>query len=211
MRIHDVTVPIRPGMPVWPGDPQVELYRKAKLEDGKNANVSFLSLSVHTGTHVDAPFHFLSDGIPVDQLSLEVLVGLAEVVELPEEVQEINAEIVNSLDIISSVDRILFKTSNSAIWNDPSNKFYIDFVGITADGAKALVKKGFRLVGIDYLSIAPFKRSKETHETLLKAKMVVIEGLDLREINPGIYTLICLPIKLTGADGAPARVVLIEE
>lgn len=211
MRIHDVTLSIHPGMPVWPGDPNVQLERISKIEDGANANVSRLSLSAHTGTHVDAPYHFLGDSpITVEKLSLDVLVGDAFVLHLPDDVDVINREVLARLDFPSGVERLLFRTRNSNYWAQEKDIFQSKFVGIDAGAASFLVDLGLKLVGIDYLSIAPYKNSRPTHEILLKAQMVIIEGLDLSDISQGHYDLYCLPMKLRAADGAPARVILVE-
>ena len=211
MRIHDISLTVTSNLPTWPGDPKVELERVEKIEDGANANVSRLSAGVHTGTHVDAPFHFLADGTTVDTLPLDILFGAVQVVELGDQVDLITAEVIQSSGLIHGVERILFKTRNSAFWARGETEFQTGFVAISADGAEYLVQQGIRLVGIDYLSIAPFKNSRPTHQILLKAKIVVIEGLDLSQINPGVYQLACLPLKLGGSDGAPARTVLIEQ
>lgn len=211
MKIHDISVTITPQLPTWPGDPSVELDRVSKLEEGANANVSQMKLGVHTGTHVDAPYHFLEDGTSVETLPLDVLIGAVQVVELADTVEVITADVLQKAPIIPGVSRILFKTRNSQIWARDEAAFQTDFVGISADGADHLVKQGIRLVGIDYLSIAPYKNSRPTHQILLKSKIVIIEGLDLSKIKAGVYQLVCLPLKLGGADGAPARVVLIEQ
>ena len=211
MRIHDISLTVTSNLPTWPGDPKVELERVEKIEDGANANVSRLSAGVHTGTHVDAPFHFLADGTTVDTLPLDILFGAVQVVELGDQVDLITAEVIQSAGLIHGVERILFKTRNSAFWARGETEFQTGFVAISADGAEYLVQQGIRLVGIDYLSIAPFKNSRPTHQILLKAKIVVIEGLDLSQIKPGVYQLACLPLKLGGSDGAPARTVLIEQ
>jgi arylformamidase len=211
MKIFDVSLTIRPGMPVWPGDDAVDLHRKQKIEDGANANVSFLGLSVHTGTHVDAPYHFLQDGKTVEQLALDVLVGSVQIIEIPESANVIDRELLTKLDFNPGIQRVLFKTRNSSYWLLSDQTFQTGFVGITKDGSEFLVEHGIKLVGIDYLSISPYKNSRPTHEVLLKAQMVIIEGLDLNNIAPGIYKLYCLPIKLGGSDGAPARVILTQE
>ena len=211
MKIFDVSLTIHEGMPVWPGDNQVVLQRRTKIEEGAHANVSFLSLSAHTGTHVDAPFHFLPDGSKVDEMPLDVLIGPAQVVEVPGTVKVINAEVINALNIAGEPKRLLFKTSNSHYWDLDNNNFQTGFVGIDLSGSEELVKRGIKLVGIDYLSASPYKISKPTHDELLGAKMIIIEGLDLRAVEAGFYTLYCLPLKLHGADGAPARVVLTQE
>jgi arylformamidase len=211
MKIFDISVTIKPGMPVWPGDDPVDLHRQAKIEEGANANVSFLGLSVHTGTHVDAPYHFLQSGTSVDQMPLEILIGPVQVVEIPSSAIEINADVLRAVHFAPSVPRVLFKTSNSDLWAKKAEAFQTGFVGITKDGAEVLVEKSVRLVGIDYLSIAPYKKSRPTHEVLLGAKMVVIEGVNLVNVKPGLYTLYCLPLKLAGADGAPARTILVQD
>lgn len=209
MTIYDITLTVRPDMPVWPGDPAVSLQRARKIEEGANANVSYLSLSVHTGTHVDAPYHFLPGGKGVDQLSLEILVGPAQVVELADTVDEIDAGIIHQAGVKPGTSRLIFKTRNSRYWADHEKSFQIGFVGISQDGAEALVHMGIKLVGIDYLSVAPYKRSRPTHEVLLSAGIIVVEGLDLSQVPPGQYQLYCLPSRLAGADGAPARAILI--
>jgi arylformamidase len=198
-------------MPVWPGEAAFVLRRDKKIEEGANANVSRLEMSVHTGTHVDAPFHFLSGGETVENLLLDVLIGGVQVVELPESVDEITREVLKTVHLTKGVERVLFKTRNSYYWKMGTQEFQEGFVGIDEGAARLLVEKGVRLVGIDYLSVAPFKRSRPTHEVLLEAKMVIIEGLDLSGVSAGEYTLYCLPLKLRHTDGAPARVILIEE
>lgn len=211
MKIYDVTQIMVEGMPVWPGEVAFVLQRDKKIEEGANANVSRLEMSVHTGTHVDAPFHFLSGGETVENLLLEVLIGSVQVVELPESVDEITREVLETVHFTQGVERVLFKTRNSNYWKTGNNEFQEGFVGIDEGAAKLLVEMGVQLVGVDYLSVAPFKRSRPTHEVLLDAKMVIIEGLDLSGVDAGTYTLYCLPLKLKHTDGAPARVILIEE
>lgn len=211
MRFHDISVTVTSKLPTWPGDPNVELERVEKIEAGANANVSRVAMGVHTGTHVDAPYHFLEDGTTVDTLPLDILIGSVQVVDLGDQVDLITADVLQKANIIPSVSRILFKTRNSQIWERGETEFQTDFVGISADGAEYLVLKGIQLVGIDYLSIAPYKNSRPTHQILLKAKMIIIEGLDLSKIQAGVYQLVCLPLKLGGSDGAPARTVLIEQ
>ncbi len=209
MKIYDITLTISPDMPVWPGDPAVSLERVNKIEAGANANVSRIEMGVHTGTHVDAPFHFLMDGKGVDQLSLEVLTGPVKVIELSDRVEVIDAGVIGQVGIAPGTQRILFKTRNSNYWVNQVKTFQTGFVGISLDGAQALVKLGIQLVGIDYLSVAPYKHSRPTHEVLLSAGMVIVEGLDLSQVPAGDYQLYCLPAKLLGADGAPARAILI--
>lgn len=211
MKIHDVSVTITPDLPVWPGDPAIVLERVEKIAEGGNANVSRLDMGVHTGTHVDAPVHFVEGRTGVDRMPLDLLIGPAQVVRIPDGTVSIGAGEVLAAGIQPGVTRILFKTSNSEFWNHTEAGFQKSFVGITRSGAEALLSLSVRLVGIDYLSIAPFKQSRPTHEALLSAEVAVIEGLDLREAEAGLYTLYCLPIKLGGSDGAPCRVILVED
>lgn len=210
MKVIDISVTITPGMPVWPGDEQVDVHRRAKIEEGAHANVSLIAASAHTGTHVDAPYHFIADGYTVESLPMDALVGPVQVVQIPSNVEVISAEVLQDLKLEPVIERILFKTANSRLWENEDAPFSTNFVGIDETGAEWLVNRGVKLVGIDYLSIAPYKRSKPTHDVLLGAKVVIVEGLDLRDASAGKYTLVCLPLKLKGADGAPARAVLIE-
>lgn len=208
MRTYDITLTISPDLPTWPGDPGVELERVEKIEDGSNANVSRVDMGVHTGTHVDAPFHFLQDGITVDQIDLSLLTGRAYVLHLPE-VDVITAPVLENAQIPPRTRRVLFKTRNSESWAKKDLVFNTDFVGLSEDGAEYLVRRGVKLVGMDYLSVAPYKKSRPTHERLLEAGVVIVEGLDLSEVSQGRYTLYCLPLKIANSDGAPARAILI--
>jgi arylformamidase len=210
-KIYDISLTITPGMTVWPGDPSVKLERIHKIEDGANSNVSRIEMSVHTGTHFDSPYHFLPNGKSVETLPLDVLIGAVQVIELPESCNVINSEVLTRAGMQTHVERVLFKTKNSHYWEKGLTEFQTDFVGINEDGAQFLVDRGIRLVGIDYLSISPYKHSRPTHEILLKSNVVILEGVDLSRVPAGDYELICLPLKLGGSDGAPARVVLIAE
>jgi arylformamidase len=208
MRTYDITLTISPDLPTWPGEPSVVLERVNKIEEGANANVSRIDMSVHTGTHVDAPYHFLQEGIGVDKLLLKTLSGRAYVLHLPD-VDVITAEILKDSSIPPRTRRVLVRTRNSEYWACQETKFQTNFVGLSADGAEYLVGRGVRLVGVDYLSVAPYKESRPTHEILLKAGVVIVEGLDLSQVSQGRYSFYCLPLKLAGADGAPARAILI--
>ncbi len=209
MNIYDITLTISPAMPVWPGDPAVRLEQVESIDKGDHVNVTRLDLSAHTGTHVDAPHHFLNDGRTVESLPLEVLTGLCYVVQLPDAVDEISAEVLARIPIAEGTTRILFGTRNSRWWAQGNNQFQTDFVAVTEDGAQWLVERGIQLVGIDYLSVAPFGDSTPTHEVLLKAGVVVLEGINLSQVPRGFYTLYCLLLKLAGSDGAPARAILV--
>lgn len=209
MKIHDITVGITPDMPVWPNNPAVELERVNRIEDGANSNVSRLALGVHSGTHVDAPVHFIPGATSVDTLPLNLLMGRALVVHLPR-TRRITANDLDAALIPPSTRRLLIKTSNSSYWANDDKEFHTDFVAIAPSGAEWLVERRVELVGVDYLSVAPWKESRPTHEILLRAGVVVVEGLNLSKVKPGRYDLTCLPLKLIGSDGAPCRAVLVE-
>ncbi len=195
-------------MIVWPGDPPVTMQHSSSIASGDNANVSQISMSCHTGTHVDAPDHFLNNGKTVENLSLDLLVGRAYVLYLPK-VNIITASVLMEAEIPPRTRRLLFKTKNSDFWTSGNGEFHTDFVGLSVDAAELLVDRNVKLVGIDYLSIAPYKMGKAVHTILLDAGVVLIEGLDLSQVSQGRYTLHCLPLKLAGADGAPARCILV--
>lgn len=211
MKIFDVSLTVTPFLPVWPGDPPVILERIMKMEEGEDCNVSRMALGVHTGTHVDAPYHFVADGPSVDALDLNMLIGCVQVVHLPDSVDTITAEVIHAAGLMQGVERIAFRTRNSALWANPRHAFEREFVAVSSDGAEELVRRGVRLVAVDYLSVAPFEASVPTHVELLQAGVIVVEGVNLCDVPGGMYRLICLPVKLGGADGAPARVVLIAE
>ena len=209
--IYDLTFTISPSFPVWPGDPSVRLEAIARMDEGAEANVTALAMSVHVGTHVDAPHHFMNDGRTVENLPLEALIGPCYVAHLPDEVETISAAALEAADIPPRVERLLLRTRNAALWRESPTAFRRDFTAISPDGAEWLVARGIRLVGVDYLSVAPFAAPVPTHRILLGAGVVVVEGLKLMDVPPGDYRLYCLPLKLAGADGAPARVVLLDE
>jgi arylformamidase len=210
MIIHDISLSISPDMPVWPGDPAVVLEQVTSMDDGAHDNISRLACSVHTGTHVDAPHHFMNDHRTVESLSLEVLTGPAIVVQIPDNVMVITADVLGKTEIPVDTKRVLLKTRNSQLWERNDLHFDEKFVGISGDGAEWLVEKKIELVGIDYLSIAPYHQSIPTHRALLAPGIIIVEGLNLSSIKPGFYTFYCLPIKLVGSDGAPARAILVE-
>lgn len=210
MQIYDVSVPLSAATPTYPGDPPIEVRHWLQLSDGDPANVSLLHFGAHSGTHVDAPAHFIEGGAKSDSLPLDILVGLAEVVEVPHDVTVIDEDFV-SQNCRQNLERVLFKTRNSSFWGESVNSFREDYTHLTAAAAERLAIKNIKLVGIDYLSIEKFKAEKfEAHHALLSRGVVVLEGLDLRQINPGRYELICLPLKIAdgSGDGAPARAIL---
>jgi len=209
MHTYDLTLTISPDIPVWPGDPSVDLQRVSKLEDGANANVSHITMGVHTGTHVDAPFHFFENGQTVEDMPLSTLMGRAYVVHLKDSIELITAEVLDDADIPPRTKRVLLRTSNSGYWAKGNLPFQENFVAIDEGGADYMVKRGVKLVGVDYLSVAPFKNSAPTHKILLGAGVVVVEGLNLSMVSQGRYNFYCLPLKLAGSDGAPARAILV--
>jgi arylformamidase len=203
---YDVSVPLRPGMPTYAGEPGPRLEHLKQIARGDSANVTALSLGSHTGTHVDAPHHFLDGRSTVEAMPLEALIGPAQVIELTEQ-RHITADDLEAASIPAGTTRLLLKTPNSRFWND--DEFHTDFVGLAEDAAQWLVERGFVLVGIDYLSIERFRSPEhEVHKILLEANVVIVEGLDLRQVTPGEYMMACAPLKVVGADGAPARVFL---
>jgi arylformamidase len=210
MTIYDISVTISPDLPIWPGDPNLQLERFASMEEGSLYNATRISASLHMGTHIDAPRHFLKNGATVEQLPLEVLVGPCYLAQLPDGVEAITSEVLERTEITSEMKRLLFGTRNSHYWARGESKFQTDFVAITEDGAEWLVERGIQLVGVDYLSVAPYSESIPTHTILLKAGVIVVEGLNLSNVMRGFYDLYCLPLKIAGADGAPARAILIQ-
>ncbi|MEI8131130.1 MAG: cyclase family protein [Leptolinea sp.] len=211
MKFWDISVAISKDLPVWPGDPKSVVERVHKIEEGANANVSRMEISCHTGTHVDAPFHFLPGTNTVESLSLDILVGPVQVIHIPDDFSVITGDLVTACGIKSGTKRVLFRTFSSTFWAKYGSQFRTEFVGIDKSGAEALVNMGIQLVGTDYLSVSPFKQSRPTHEVLLTASVILLEGLDLSKVDAGEYTLICLPVKIEGADGAPARAILMRE
>jgi arylformamidase len=210
MTIYDISLTLSPGLPTWPGDPGLVLELFESMDRGAHANVTKISSSVHVGTHVDAPHHFLNDGRTVEQLPLDVLTGPCYVVQLPDGIEAITAEVLDRTEVTSEMKRVLFGTSNSHLWAQGESDFQMDFVAITEDGAEWLVERGIQLVGVDYLSVAPYGDSEPTHQILLKAGVVIVEGLNLSKVMRGFYDLYCLPLKIAGCDGAPARAILVQ-
>ncbi|HSN77102.1 MAG TPA: cyclase family protein [Anaerolineae bacterium] len=208
MTIYDISLTITPALPVWPGDPPVRLTQPSHLERGDICTITRLDVGAHIGTHLDAPAHFVRGGAGVETLDLDVLIGPALVVDARGRGQ-LTAEVLETLAIPSGVQRLLVHTDNSALWQRGETKFAEDYVAIEPSGAAWLVERGVKLVGIDYLSVAPFDDGAPTHQILLGAGVIAVEGLDLSAIEPGEYQLVCLPIKIGGGDGAPCRAVLI--
>lgn len=205
MKLIDVTVPLDSRTPTYPGNTPFTIEAIKRIARGDSSNTSTLHLGAHSGTHVDAPRHFFDTAPGADDLALELMLGRTRVVEISTR-NGIGAEQLAGLDLSEEL-RVLFKTSNSRLWGSP--EFHTDYVGVTASGAEHLVAHGIKVVGIDYLSIEEFKTpGAPAHHVLLGGGVIVIEGLNLREVEPGIYDMLCLPLRVVGADGAPARVVL---
>ena len=210
MKIFDITVPISEKTPVYEGDPAVDIELKLSMDGGDNANVSQICMGVHTGTHVDAPNHFIRGTKKIIDLELGTLIGECRVVEIGNDVMAIGPEQVAGLE---GIRRVLFKTRNSDFWSDFEQGFRKDFTYIEPEAARILTDGHVKLVGIDYLSVEAFGAEKpETHITFLEQEVIILEGLDLRGVPAGRYELICLPMKIAGGagDGSPARTVLRE-
>lgn len=203
----DISVPLSDELPIWPGSSGFQLERTHRMEDGAVANVSRLACDVHVGTHIDAPRHFVPDGKTVEQLPPNVLMGRARVAYLPN-VDKITEATLSQLDESGIPERLLLRTDNSHLWSTKANEFQEDFTALTADAAQWIVDQGIRLVGIDYLSIQRYHDGPLTHQVLLENEVTILEGLNLSDVKPGDYQLICLPIPLKGAEAAPARAIL---
>jgi arylformamidase len=205
---QDISVPIIDGMVTFEGDPSVHLERVSAISEGAVCNVSRLDFGVHSGTHVDAPVHFIDRADGIEMVDLDALVGPALVVDASGIDGAYDRAAIDHLGIPTGTERVLIRGRNSDtdLWGKPA--FDSSFVAVTSDGAAALVERGLRLVGADYLSIAPFGDPTPTHVALLSAGITVVEGLDLRRVEPGWYDLVCLPMLIPGSDGGPARAIL---
>lgn len=207
-RIYDISMPVTTGGLVYPGNPEIQIELQQAVAKGAGANVSKIEFGSHTGTHIDAAKHFFDDGQTVDQIPIERFIGPAILLHFPDNLMSVTAADLEKHDL-GSHKRVLLRTRNSQFLRSP--QFAVDYTFLAPDGAQYLVDKGVELVGIDYLSIEQFHSGHHrTHLTLLEKRVVIVEGLDLSEPPPGVYELICLPLRLTGLDGAPARAVLIE-
>ncbi len=208
-RIYDLSLPIADGGMVYPGNPPTRITAQQAIAAGNGANVSAVSLGSHTGTHVDAPRHFIDDGVPIDEVPLDRFIGPALLVDFPDDVTAIGAEHLRAHEL-GGHTRVLLKTRNSALL--ARREFAPDYTYLAPDGAEYLVERGVQLVGIDYLSIEQFHSGHHrTHLTLLERAVVIVEGLALRDVPPGEYQLVCLPLRIAGIDAAPARAVLIAD
>ena len=202
----DISVPLKDGMVHWPGDPPIRIENVKDIEHGASSTLSMISMGSHTGTHMDAPLHFIRQGVGIDKMPLDTTVGRARVIEI-QDTESIKPEELYQYRIRSG-ERILFKTRNSLrVWQ--TDTFIEDLVFISKEAARFLAEHKVRVIGVDYLSVGGFKRDGiETHRTLLEGGVWIIEGLDLSGVKPGKYDLICLPLRLDQGDGAPARAIL---
>lgn len=206
-RIYDISVPIRSGGLVYPGNPEIDIALQQAVAKGAGANVSTIRFGSHTGTHADAARHFFDDGQTVDKIPLERLIGPALLLSFADDVRSVGVAELRAHDI-NGQTRVLLRTRNSAFLSQ--KEFVKDYTYLAPDGAQYLVDQGVELVGIDYLSIEQFHSGHHlTHRTLLERSVVIVEGLDLSVPPPGEYQFICLPLRIEGCDGAPARAVLI--
>lgn len=211
-QIWDITLPLQPGLPVWPGDPPVEMEPVAAVERGDSCNVTAYRFGSHTGTHIDPPRHYFPEGAPLHDLSLRLLIGPCRVADLSHVEGRITAADLEAACLPEKTERLLLKTSNSRLWDDPRHAFHPRFVDLSPEGAEWVIRKGIRLVGIDYLSIEGQEDpGSPVHRSLLGESIVIVEGLDLRHVEAGEYGLICLPLKAMNGDGAPARALLIRD
>jgi arylformamidase len=202
----DVTVPVRNGMVHWPGDPEYKIRQVLDQRNGDICTLSHIDMSVHTGTHMDAPRHFLQGAATMEQMPIEATIGPARVIAISDTIAIRRPELEQHN--LQAGERILIKTPNSAkSWN--SDAFDEEYVFIAADAAAYMAERRIRAIGVDYLSVGGFRQDMvETHQTILRAEIWIIEGLNLSAVEPGAYELVCLPLKLVGSDGSPARAVL---
>lgn len=205
----DISVPVAPGIPAWPGDPAMRSEPFTLIANGDACNLAVLHMSGHTGTHVDPPWHFIDNGARLDEVPIQRWFGACRVVEVDESVTTIEPQHLDAAGIVAESKRLLFKTNNSKRWRPLPMPFEEDFVALSPAAARWVVDHGIELVGIDYLSIEGWTDiENQTHRTLLGAGVLILEGLNLTGIVPGDYYLMCLPLHLQGADGAPARALL---
>jgi arylformamidase len=209
-RIIDVSLSISPDMLVWPGDPAVEVERRKQIANGDPANVSELCLGTHTGTHVDPPNHFIEGAGGIDSVPLDVLVGDAVVVDARHLDRPMEAEDLEKLSIPDGAERVLLRTANSELWRQERVEFPSTYACLTGASARWVVDRGIKLIGVDFLSVeAKGAEGHPAHVTLLENGVVIVEGLNLSDVEPGEYQLVCLPLRIKDGDGGPARALLV--
>ena len=211
MNIIDITIPLSDKTPVWEGEKGITIKSIDRIDDTSDFNVSRIELGVHSGTHIDAPYHLFKNGITADQIPLDALIGGVQVVGISEGISVIDKNCLMNLDIKDGIERILFITSNSRYWVSDRYSFNRDYVALNSQGARYLVDMDLKLVGIDYFSVSVYDDLIQPHKIFLDHGVVILENIDLRQVPQGLYELICLPLKIVGADAAPVRAVLISK
>jgi arylformamidase len=206
-KIIDITVPLTTDMPMWPGCKGIRITSTMSMDEGDSYNASRLDCDLHTGTHVDAPRHFLQNGSTVEQLPLDILIGPSYVAHLPN-TDDVTPSNLADLNLPPDIERLLLRTRNSDLWAKKETEFKKDFVALTNEAAQWIVDKKIRLIGVDYLSVQRYNDDARTHQILLGADTVALEGLNLYNVKSGIYELICLPLTLVGAEASPVRAIL---
>jgi len=211
MKIQDISITISNELVTWPGDPKVNIQLPIQMKKGDACNVSRWEIGAHTGTHTDAPFHFIDDGKGIDEVPLDLYIGPCLVVEVKPKTINIEREDIAHVKF-SGHTRVLFKTRNSDHWKNNNMEFDKDFISVGVTGAEFLIQKGIKLVGVDYLSVESFHAPFEhpVHKKLLGQHIVVVEGLNLSAVKPGEYELLCMPLKIKHGDGTPVRAALRE-
>jgi arylformamidase len=211
-RLIDISLPLGSDLLTWPGDPAIEVAPRQRIAEGGAANVSELRIGTHTGTHVDPPVHFVEGGVGIDRMDLDVMVGDAVVVDARRLDGALGPQELESLEIPDGARRVLVRSRNSDLWRSARASFPSSYVSLSVEGARWIVDRGIRLVGVDFLSVEQKGTpGHPTHHTLLENGVIVVEGLDLGTVDPGSYRLIVLPLKIVDGDGGPARAVLIED
>ena len=211
MKIFDISKTISSDLQVWKGHPAIEIKKMSRISEGGRNNLSYLGMTVHTGTHVDSPYHFLDNGETVENLSLEDLIGPAVVVDLPPGTELIDVELLKKCSFLKGARRVLFKTDRSVLPAGEGSEKRFPTTALSVAAAAYLADCGIALLGIDSLSVGTATDNIKTHQTLLKAGVILLEGIDLQGVPQGEYDLYCLPLKIAGLDGAPARAVLIRQ
>lgn len=205
----DISVPINSDLPVWPGSQNIEIKQSLSIKNSDIANESSINMNLHTGTHVDAPSHFINNGLSIDQIPITKFIGPAYVASI-KNTETITKDILNNSSIPKDTKRLLIQTDNTELWVSRNTKFYEDYIALSLCAANWIVDKGIELVGIDYLSIQKYNDSPQTHIELLSNNIVILEGLNLSNVTEGWYDLICLPLKLEKIEASPARALLID-
>ena len=209
MDIFDITIPLSEKTPVWEGEKGLSIKKTDAISRGDTFNVTRIAMSLHTGTHIDAPNHLLPEGMTIDKIALKRFIGPAQVVDVPDGVTELNVAVFEKLDLLPKFKHLLFKTRNSRFWVNEPYAFRKDYTALTRDGAVFLADLGYELIGIDSFSISVFSDLVEPHRILMKKGILVLENIDLHAVRAGVYTLYCLPIPIVGAEAAPVRAILI--